>query len=89
MAPMKSKWAEDPIYSLDSPRSEDGTELPSPTLKGPSRQGSALLKVKSGLVPWGQAATRRLALEDAAPVLRFLVGLDPKLDGQAVLPWQE
>ena len=44
------------------------------------------MKVKSELVPWGQAAKRRLALEDAAPVLRFLVGLDPKLDGQAVLP---
>ena len=52
-------------------------------------RSSTPLKGKSELVPWGQATERHPALEDAALVVCFLVGLDPKHDGQAVLPWQE
>lgn len=89
MAPMKSKWAEDPIYSLDSPKSEMEQNCHLQHLKALAGRSSALLKGKSELVPWGQAAKRHAASEDAARVLRFLVGLDPKLDGQAVFPWQK
>lgn len=78
MAPMKSKWAEDPIYSLDSPKSEDGTELPSPTLKGPRRQEQRSPERQVGAGALGTGCKKASGLGGCCPGLALLGGTGSK-----------